>query len=264
MTENGLPDASDANGLTYYQSLASGGTNQYSYTPDVRIVNFDNLPAGPFQLTNGTNSATPGYSLTYTDYAASPVHRFYQMWQQLDCSLEHASWENPSGCNAKLFSWVETTVGAGTNGLSQAEYAQGYYGKGFSEYFEYPSGYSAANPPTSAEWTANKYALYDSVPTTTGECSTALGFYNVQQGDVPYFKSLADTYAMSDNFHQSVNGGTGANHIMFGHGDMVWFSDGNGNPQTPPLNTPHWTTCSTSSSSTITGALKQRGSSIVR
>ena len=33
---------------------------------------------------------------------------------------------------------------------------------------------------------------------------------------------------MSDNFHQSVNGGTGANHIMLGHGDAIWFSDGNG------------------------------------
>ena len=28
---------------------------------------------------------------------------------------------------------------------------------------------------------------------------------------------------MSDNFHQSVNGGTGANHIMFGHADAIWF-----------------------------------------
>jgi len=234
LTENGLPTDSDANGLTYYQSLASGGTQQYSYTPDLRIVNFANLPAGPFQLTNGTNSATPGYSLTYTDYSASPVHRFYQMWQQLNCSIEHASWENPSGCDGKLFSWVETTVGAGTNGLSQAQYAQGYYGPSFSEFFEYPSGYSATNPPTSAQWTANKYALYDSVPTTTGEGATALGFYNVQQGDVPYFKSLADTYAMSDNFHQSVNGGTGANHIMLGHADALWFSDGNGHPGIPP------------------------------
>jgi Phosphoesterase family len=70
--------------------------------------------------------------------------------------------------------------------------------------------------------------------TTTGEGSTALGFYNVQKGDVPYFKSLADTYAMSDNFHQSVNGGTGANHIMLGHGDALWFSDGEGHAETPP------------------------------
>ena len=63
-----------------------------------------------------------------------------------------------------------------------------------------------------------------------------MGFYNVQNGDAPYFKYLADHYAMSDNFHQSVNGGTGANHIMFGHGDTIWFSDGKGNPATPPHN----------------------------
>ncbi len=53
---------------------------------------------------------------------------------------------------------------------------------------------------------------------------------------LPYFKKLADEYSMSDNFHQSVNGGTGANHIMLGHGDMIWFSDGNGHPAVPPHN----------------------------
>jgi phospholipase C len=63
-----------------------------------------------------------------------------------------------------------------------------------------------------------------------------MGFYNVLQGDVPYFKKLADTYSMSDNFHQSVQGGTGANHVMLGTGDAIWFSDGNGNPATPPHN----------------------------
>jgi phospholipase C len=39
---------------------------------------------------------------------------------------------------------------------------------------------------------------------------------------------------MSDNFHQSVEGGTGANHVMLGTGDAIWFSDGNGNPAKPP------------------------------
>ncbi len=38
---------------------------------------------------------------------------------------------------------------------------------------------------------------------------------------------------MSDNYHQAVNGGTGANHIMLGTGDAIWFSDGNGNPTMP-------------------------------
>jgi phospholipase C len=51
---------------------------------------------------------------------------------------------------------------------------------------------------------------------------------------VSYLKSLADDYAMSDNFHQSVKSGTGANHIMLGHADMLWFSDENGFPATPP------------------------------
>ena len=79
-----------------------------------------------------------------------------------------------------------------------------------------------------------QHRIFADGATTTGEGSTALGFYNVQKGDVPYFTGLAQKYAMSDNFHQSVNGGTGANHIMFGHADMIWFSDANGNPAVPP------------------------------
>src|SRR5258708_16365901 len=63
-----------------------------------------------------------------------------------------------------------------------------------------------------------------------------MGFYNMLQGDAPYLKYLADNFAMSDNFHQSVMGGTGANHVMLGTGDAIWFSDSNGNPATPPHN----------------------------
>ena len=196
-SESGLPQS-------YYPDLLTGGTGQSSGTPDQRISNVTTLPAGPFQLTNGA-------SFVYDDYSASPVHRFYQMWQQLNCSASRATRDNPSGCNEKLFSWVEVTVGAGTNGITQP---------------------AACNPnsPTPGCFSTN----YLPGAVTTGEGSTALGFYNVQKGDAPYFTSLANTYAMSDNFHQSVNGGTGANHIMFGHGDMIWFSDANGRPAAPP------------------------------
>ncbi|HYL64284.1 MAG TPA: alkaline phosphatase family protein [Candidatus Methylomirabilis sp.] len=62
----------------------------------------------------------------------------------------------------------------------------------------------------------------------------SMGFYNMQKGDVPVLKSLADKYSMSDNFHQSFIGGTGANHVMLGTGDAIFWSDGNGNPTTPP------------------------------
>jgi phospholipase C len=39
---------------------------------------------------------------------------------------------------------------------------------------------------------------------------------------------------MSDNYHQAMMGGTGANHVMLGTGDAIFWSDGNGNPTTPP------------------------------
>jgi phospholipase C len=190
LSENGLE------GLDAYASLTSGGTGLASHVPDTRIPNVSTLPAGPFQLTNSKE-------MPYESYAASPVHRFYQMWQQLNCSIHHANANNPSGCNEQLFSWVEVTVGAGANGAAQ------------------PTNFSTNYSPSAV---------------TTGEGSTALGFYNVQQGDAPYFKNLADSYAMSDNFHQSVQGGTGANHIMFGHGDMIYYTDAKGNAAVPPNN----------------------------
>ena len=188
---------SSENGLAsnYYQYLLTGGTNQTSHTPDARIPNVNNLPPGPFQLSSST--------FPYDSYAQSPVHRFYQMWQQLDCNVTYASFFNPGDCIADLFSWVEVTVGAGTNGLAQ--------------------------PP-------NFSTEYSSLAKTTGEGSTAMGFYNVQQGDAPYLKYLADNYSMSDNYHQAVMGGTGANHIMMGFADAIWFSDGSGNPAVPPHN----------------------------
>ncbi|MFZ0977825.1 MAG: alkaline phosphatase family protein, partial [Candidatus Acidiferrales bacterium] len=64
--------------------------------------------------------------------------------------------------------------------------------------------------------------------------SNSMAFYNMQDGDAPLLKSLADEYSMSDNYHQAVMGGTGANHIMLGTGDAYFWSDGNGNPTVPP------------------------------
>jgi phospholipase C len=188
-SENGLPS-------DYYGYLVTGGTGQTSATPDARIKNVSALPPGPFQLTNGD-------TFTYNSYAASPVHRFYQMWQQLNCDASQGTYSNPSGCDARLFPWVETTEGAGDNGLTQ------------------PDNFSSEYSPTAV---------------TTGEGSTSMGFYNVQNGDAPYFKKLADDYSMSDNFHQSVNGGTGANHIMLGHGDAIYFTDADGKAAVPPHN----------------------------
>jgi phospholipase C len=182
------------NGLApgYYQFLTTGGTGQPGNVPDARI-SYDGegaaqLLPGPFQLTPG---------VPYDAYAASPVHRFYQMWQQMDCNAEYATEWNPSGCRADLFPWVEVTIGAGSNGKAPGSPA-----------YDAPSG----------------------------EGATSMGFYNMAEGDVPYFKYLADHYSFSDNYHQAVMGGTGANHIMMGTGYAIPFTDGKGNPIPPPSN----------------------------
>ena len=173
----------------YYKFMTTGGTGLTAYVDiDTRIPNVNNLNSGAFQLTPG---------VPYDAYANSPVHRFYQMWQQLDCNISHATAGNPSGCLADLFPWVEVTIGAGSDGSS-----------------------GSTSPPTNF--------------ISTGEGSTAMEFYNVQQGDAPYLKSLADKYTLSDNFHQSGQGGTGLNHILFGFADGLWYSDGKGHALTPP------------------------------
>jgi phospholipase C len=75
-----------------------------------------------------------------------------------------------------------------------------------------------------------------STPTggTPHDTGQTMEFFNMQNGDAPLFKSLADKYTMSDNYHQPVMGGTGPDSQPLGFADQVFFSDGNGNPATPP------------------------------
>ena len=61
-----------------------------------------------------------------------------------------------------------------------------------------------------------------------------MGFYNMLQGDAPYFKFLADNYAMSDNFAGRM-GGTGANHVMLGTGDGSGLATATAIPPRPRI-----------------------------
>jgi phospholipase C len=171
----------------YDQFLVTGATGIAGGKVDTRVTDATNLREGVYQLS--------GPKMPYDAYTASPVHRFFQMWQQTDCNADYVTKENASGCLNDLFPWVETTVGTGSNGATQ------------------PSNFNN---------------------TTTGEGSASMGFYNMAQGDAPYFKELADDYTINDNFHQSVMGGTGANHIMFGFGDAIFYTNTSGVATAPP------------------------------
>jgi phospholipase C len=166
--------------------LTTGGTGLgESLTqpdPDSRVQNFNDLPNGSFPL--------KGAKLPYDSYTGDTTHRLFEMWQQSDCSVFNATFENPSGCLSDLYPFVITNY---TN---------------------------ITDPSTGG------------IDDNGG--SNSMSFYNMAAGDVPVFKALADEYAMSDNYHQAVMGGTGANHVMMGTGDAVFWSDGNGNPTVPP------------------------------
>ncbi len=135
-----------------------------------------------------------GANLPYDSYTGDTTHRLFEMWQQSDCNIRNATRQNPSGCLNDLYPFVITSY------TSEPD----------------PNSFPAANQ----------------VDDNGG--GNSMAFYNMQAGDVPVLKQLADEYSMSDNFHQSVLGGTGANHVMLGSGDAIFWSDGKGNPTTPP------------------------------
>jgi phospholipase C len=152
--------------------LTTGFTGLPANSLDTRVPGAGML-AGPFPL--------QGPNLTDDDYTGDTTHRFYQDWQQEDCSAANATKTNNSGCLADLFPFVMAT-------------------------------YSASNK----------------------SLGNSMGFYNAQQEQAPILKMLADRFTLSDNFHQSFHGGTGANHFMLGTGDAAFWSDGKGNPVAPP------------------------------
>ena len=174
--------------------LLIGATGLTSNWPDSRIVGYSNLPNGPYPLVTQQNGNLVSL---YDTYGGSPVHRFYQMQQQLDCDVSKATAKNPSGCQADLFPWVEETVSSGANG----------------------------KPPPSPPPTP-----------LLKEGDIAMGFYNVAMGDAPYLTELARRYTLNDNYHQPVMGGTYADMMVFGYATALYYADANGNPAAPPTN----------------------------
>lgn len=152
--------------------LTTGATGLPPGVLDTRVPGASTLN-GPFQLL--------GPNLTDDDYTGDTTHRFFQAWQQQDCSLANATKANPSGCLNDLFPFVMAT-------------------------------YSASNK----------------------SLGNSMGFYNTEEEQVSLFKTLADRFTLSDNYHQPILGGTAVQHQMIGTADDVYWSDGLGNATVPP------------------------------
>ncbi|WP_024507301.1 alkaline phosphatase family protein [Bradyrhizobium sp. ARR65] len=154
--------------------LTTGATGLATGVTDTRVPGAGGL-TGPYPL--------QGPQISDDDYTGDTTHRFYQDWQQDDCSAANVTKSNNSGCLNDLFPFVMAT-------------------------------YSSSNK----------------------SMGNSMGFYNAEQEQAPILKMLADRFTLDDNFHQSFHGGTGANHFMLGTGDAAYWSDGQGNPTTPPAN----------------------------
>jgi len=151
------------------QPYAADAFGQRQDIPDARFA--DPLPNGPFQITQHVG---------YGAHTGNPVHRFFQMWQQID------------GGKMDLFVWTAESAGLG------------------------PS---------------NDNAFFRHDHTLQG--GVAMGFYNMATGDAAYFRSLADKYAIADNYHQPILGGTAVNYFALATGD-VGFHTADTKPAVPP------------------------------
>lgn len=155
---------------TLPQPYAAGAFGQRHDVPDARFP--ADMPNGPYQITK---------HVSYGAHTGDPVHRFFQMWQQIN------------GGNNDLFVWVAEMTGVGPSNV--------------------PAPFA---------------------PGRTYQGGIAMGFYNMSAGDAPIFKKLADNYAIADNYHQPVMGGTTANYLALATGDVTFYTD-QGKPAVPPV-----------------------------
>jgi phospholipase C len=72
-------------------------------------------------------------------------------------------------------------------------------------------------------------------PQHPGQGGELMGFFNMATGYALFFQELAENYALSDNFHQAIMGGTGANFFALATGDGVVYKL-NGQLAVPPSN----------------------------
>lgn len=153
------------------QPYAAAAFGQQPGVPDARFP--AGLPNGPFQLTKFVSAGA---------HTGDPVHRFYQMWQQVN------------GGKNDLFVWTAEQFGVHRGGEADR---------------------------------------LDMVKTKQG--GVAMGFYNMLQGDAPYFRELAERYALADNYHQSIMGGTAPNYLALATADVATYNAA-GKKGTPPKN----------------------------
>jgi acid phosphatase len=164
----------------------TASTGAYETLPQPYTTSGIGLPAGVPDSRFPTNLPNGPYQISkYVPYAAYTGDPVHRFFQM---------WQDFDSGKLDKFVWVEETIGTGSNGAPV------------------PNG--GFNPK---------------------EGAISMGFYNMnpftdasgkpQPGDAPFFKALADQYAISDNYHQAIMGGTGANFQAIVSGHAAFFTN---------------------------------------
>jgi acid phosphatase len=164
----------------------TASTGAYATLPQPYTTYGIGLPSGVPDTRFPTNLPNGPYQISkYVPYAAYTGDPVHRFFQM---------WQDFDGGKLDKFVWVEETIGTGSNGA----------------------------PPPAGGFNPKEGAI-------------SMGFYNMnpftdasgkaQPGDAPFFKSLADTYAISDNYHQAIMGGTGANFQAIVSGHAAFFTN---------------------------------------
>lgn len=163
-------------------------TGAYATLPQPYTTYGIGLPQGVLDTRFPANLPNGPYQISkYVPYAAYTGDPVHRFFQM---------WQDYDGGKLDKFVWVEETIGTGSNGA----------------------------PPPAGGFNPMEGAI-------------SLGFYNMnpftdatgkaQPGDAAIFKSLADQYAISDNYHQAIMGGTGANFQAIVSGHAAFFTNTN-------------------------------------
>lgn len=89
-------------------------------------------------------------------------------------------------------------------------------------------------------WTAETVGMGGSngnlpfAPNKTYQGGVSMGFYNMAAGDAEYFRSLADRFALADNYHQPILGGTTPNYFALATADVGYYTAA-GQASVPPV-----------------------------
>ena len=176
-------------------SMSPKKTGPYPSLPQPQTTYATGLPAGVADTRYPGNLPNGPFQLTN---AQAPVTSHFGDPPHRFFQM----WQQTDKGKHDLFAWVDVTVGIGS---------QNYF-----------SGAPKIVDPSKFE-------------VNTFQGGEAMGFFNISTGDAPVFKQLAEDYAISDNYHQPIMGGTGANFIALVTGDAAFYTQ-NGQAAVPPAN----------------------------